>query len=409
MSEHRVPMLGTSWRRYEDPVLSRDPRVRAVVAALATLPSPEPRPEFRAELRAQLVAIAPRIISESAEATTTPLIDIVPGKAPTQSTGAAAARPRHTDSALARIRRISIGRPLAVAASVITAFAILFGGAVWMSQKALPGDTLYGLKRASESWQLATDTNPTDKARDYLKFANTRVDEAHALAERASASAAGSGLQAGGFDSHTADLIESTLASADHDVTSASSLLGKQAVQSKSSSPLDVLTSWAPDQLSRLRDLASAMPDGALRARTQSSARLVRAAVHRANKLAATVHTGCPSTSSTDQLGPLPISSCPSGSVTTPKQHNQPKTKQHRTKANTAGPNAGANSSSPQPNPSATTGPTDPGSSSPSPIISVPPIDLPTSSGSLPLTVNSCSLGLTLGPINVGVGSCDGG
>jgi hypothetical protein len=84
MSEHRVPMLGASWRRLEDPAHSRDPRVRALVAALAALPAPEPRPEFRAELRAQLVAIAPRIITESA-GDTTPMVEIVPAKTKTKT------------------------------------------------------------------------------------------------------------------------------------------------------------------------------------------------------------------------------------------------------------------------------------------------------------------------------------
>ena len=68
MGEHRVALLGASWRRSEDPATSRDPRMRAVVGALATLPAPPMRAEFRAELRAQLVAITPRIVAESAPA-----------------------------------------------------------------------------------------------------------------------------------------------------------------------------------------------------------------------------------------------------------------------------------------------------------------------------------------------------
>src|SRR3954470_3111006 len=90
MGEHRVPLLGSGWRRNDDPATSRDPRVRAVVGALATLPAPELRDDFRAELRAQLVAITPRIVKESAE--TGSMIDIVPARATT----AAPARPRPT-------------------------------------------------------------------------------------------------------------------------------------------------------------------------------------------------------------------------------------------------------------------------------------------------------------------------
>src|SRR5262249_22979546 len=153
------------------------------------------------------------------------------------------------DSVLARTRGVRLGRHLVVAASIITMFALLFGGAVWMSQKALPGDTLYGLKPASESWRLATAGSPTDKARDRLQCAQTRVGEAKALAARASGTAIGTGPQAGGLNAHTDALIGSTLASADHDVRSASTLLGNQAVRSRTSNPLTVLMSWAPGQL----------------------------------------------------------------------------------------------------------------------------------------------------------------
>jgi hypothetical protein len=399
-------MLGSSWRRYEDPAVSRDPRVRAVVGALASLPSPEPRPEFRAELRAQLVAITPRIISETVEADT-PLVDIVPGKTPARATSARSARAKHADGALASVRSISIGRPLAVAVSVLTAFALLFGGAVWMSQKALPGDTLYGLKRASESWRLATDGNPSDKARDYLHFAQTRVDEARDLAQRATATAAGPGVHAGGFDAHTADLVGSTLASADHDVTSASWLLGTQAVKSKSTSPLGAIPSWAPAQLQRLRELASLMPQGALRARTMSSIRLVNAAVQRANQLAATMRTGCLSTSNSDALGPVPYSNCPSHPAGAPKPSGHPKTGNKPSKANHHGPSVGTSAAPPRASTSPSNGPSSPPSTSPSQIITVPPLPLPTSS--LPLRVNSCSLGLSLGIVTLGIGVCPSG
>jgi hypothetical protein len=401
MSEHRVPMLGASWRRSEDPALSSDPRVRAVVGALATLPSPAPRDEFRAELRAQLVAIAPRIIAESAEATTS-MVDIVPGRA-APAAERAAGRPRHTDSAFARIRGLRLGRPLAVAASVIAAFAMLFGGAVWMSQKALPGDTLYGLKRASESWQLSTDGSPTQKARDYLKFAQTRVDEAQQLASRATASAAGVGPQAGGLDSHTAELIDSTLASADHDVISASTLLGTQAVKTKSADPLDLLTAWAPDQLTRLHDLAAAVPDSSLRGRTQSSARLVTAAVNRAKQLAPKLATGCLDPSTTDDLGPLPTCT----PTSTPTKPHQQKPAHDRTKGHSGTGQPATSSQTPQqPGGPSATSPA-PGSSS-SPIVNLPSL-LPTSTSSLPLTVDSCSVGVTLGPIGIGVGACASG
>ena len=54
MSEHRVSMLGLFWRRYEEPSRSRDPRVRAVVGALAELPALEVRGLMYPDARALL-------------------------------------------------------------------------------------------------------------------------------------------------------------------------------------------------------------------------------------------------------------------------------------------------------------------------------------------------------------------
>lgn len=401
MSEHRVPMLGASWRRYEDPAHSRDPRVRAVVGALATLPSPEPRAEFRTELRAQLVAIAPRIIAESAATETAPLPEIVPGRekaaAPARST------PRHADGVFARLRGISIGRPLGVAASVLTAFVLLFGGAVWMSQKALPGDTLYGLKRASESFRLSIAGSPTEKAKDYLEFAQTRVDEAKQLASRASADALGSGAQAGSVDSHTATLITSTLGSADSDVKNASSLLAQQAVSSNSSAPLGVLTEWAPSQLARLHALAAAMPDKSLRHRAQSSAQVVRQAAHRAKALAPAVASGCASTAATDDFGPLPLSGC---STAAPGRKGKSGHSQVKPKQSTVGTKGTNGSVQPPTQPKSSTAPApaqSSSSSSPAPIIQLPTLPALTDTSG---PISTCGVHLTVGPLPINLGSC---
>ena len=165
MAEHRVSLLRSALRRRVDPARSRDPRVQAVVGALASLPiAPPPDPAFRAELRAQLVAITPRIVAESAP------------PAPAAATAAqTAATAKTVPTKPERTRRFSLGRPLAVTASLVAVLALLLGGAVWMSRKALPGDTLYGLKRASESLQLATAGSDREKAQDYLDFAATRA------------------------------------------------------------------------------------------------------------------------------------------------------------------------------------------------------------------------------------------
>lgn len=410
MSEHRVPMLGASWRRYEDPVRSRDPRIRELVGALATLPAPSPTPEFRAELRAQLVAIAPRIIGESDAPAD--LVPVVASETEAQPSRAAARRPRHTDathtdSVLARLRALPIGRPLRIAVAVVATFAVLLGGAVWMSKKALPGDALYGLKRASENVQLDFAGSDTEKAKLLLAFAGNRTNEVSGLLSRAGVS--GDGAQASGLDSHTASLIGSTLASADSDVKSASTLLTKQAVQKKSAAPLAVLTNWAPKQLSRLQGIAAAMPDSALRTRTESSADLVSAVVTHAQLLAPNVASGCASSVTASPVGPLPIGACgiDPGTVLPPGLGGQSSASGHPTHGGT-GVAGNGNSVSVVPAGGSSTDGVQPTAGEPSKPggvhVTLPPITTP----SLPVSVSSCGINASLGPIGIGIGLCSG-
>jgi hypothetical protein len=424
MGEHRVPMLGSSWRRYEEPARSRDPRVKAVVGALATLPGPEMRPEFRAELRAQLVAITARVVTESTK--TAPMVDIVPAPArvrprPTpHGTRTVPAQPaRHADSFLTRLRGIRLGRPLAVATAVIVTFAVLLGGAVVMSKKALPGDALYGLKRASERLELATATSNTEKATDYLDFATTRANEVKDLLSRSTGAALG-GTQAAGLNPDTAKLIRSTLSSGDVDVKAASRLLGADAVQHSSPAPLRTMTNWTPGQAQRLRQIANAMPDSTLRTQALSSLHLVQRAQARAVALNSKLGCDCLGSAASDELGPVPCSPCTSP-LSQPQQ--QPSAPGVTQPGATSHPKA-------TPKPAASTAPVRPGSSSSSaaataggaqpadspapsgsasttpPLLNLPSL-LPTkSSTSSPVTVNSCGASLSI--LGIGLDLCNG-
>jgi hypothetical protein len=408
MSEHRVPMLGTSWRRFEDPVRSRDPRIRSLVAALATLPAPAPRPEFRAELRAQLVAIAPRIVAESSEPTAVlPKVGAPTAEAAGAAPHAARRRPRHTDSAFARLRAIPLARPLRIVTAVVAAFALLLGGAVWMSRKALPGDTLYGLKRASEQVQLQFAGSDTAKAKDLLHFASVRADEVQDLLARDGVSGGGaSGLNAG-----TANLIASTLASADSDVRSASDILTTQALEQRSPGTLNVLTKWAPGQISRLQGIAAAVPDPSLRNRTESSAHLVDAAVARAEQLAPKIVAGCAAaTAPADSLGPLPQAVCSTTPTSIPPvlgtTSGTPRSASATHSGGVSG-SGGGSIVSVQPATSGANGVQPTGSETTKGGGILPPI-LPSTTPSLPVGVSSCGVNASLGPIGIGIGLCSG-
>ncbi|MBI4310937.1 MAG: DUF4382 domain-containing protein [Chloroflexi bacterium] len=71
-------------------------------------------------------------------------------------------------------------------ASAAAAFAIVAGGfgLVSASDDALPGQTLYPIKRAAEDVRLALDRSPEAKAQRYLAYAERRGQEMTALIER---------------------------------------------------------------------------------------------------------------------------------------------------------------------------------------------------------------------------------
>ena len=394
MSEHRVSMLSSSLRRTEDLENARDPRVRTLVDALRTVDyAPAPDAQFRAELRAQLVAVAPRIIAES-----TPEVVAAPaaGRRSSVTTGSPLSD---------QLRRRRFVRPLAVAAGVAAAFLMLFGGAVWMSQKSLPGDSLYGLKRASENVQLSLTSGGTDRGHEYLSLAQTRVEEAQKLLSRDSASASGGGDLAGGLSSHTADLIAANLGSADSDLRRGSDLLNTQAVSADSQSPITLITGWAPGQLRRLQDLSTALPTGSLQNRTKSSWTLTHSALTRARALAPAVASGCASTSKTDRLGPVPT--CPTATTPATQAPKTPAPSGHassgsRSKGGTTAIPGGTKRSSSTSSSASTPGAGSP-SSTPAPALPSLPALLPTKP---PVSIGSCGISIALGPIGINVGSC---
>ena len=210
-----------------------------------------------------------------------------------------------------RFGTISAARPMAIATASLAVLALLLAGAVLMSRQALPGDALYGLKRADENVQLSLAGNDTAKGRQYLKQATNRADEVSALLRRASALAVGSGPSAAGtISAHTVALISGALNSGDADTRDATRLLGTEAVEQGSSSPLAPLTSWAPEQRARLQQIAAELPDGLLHARAVESSDLVTSALARAQTLSSLAACHCVSTTTSDSLGPVPCGPC---------------------------------------------------------------------------------------------------
>jgi hypothetical protein len=219
-----------------------------------------------------------------------------------------------------RLRKMPIGRPLGVVASLVTVLALVLGGAVYLSQDSLPGDTLYGLKRTSERVELSWSGSDTDRAHKLLEFATTRVDESRRLVSRPSASAADGGpLADGRLSPQTTRLVSDTLASADDDTRTASRLLGAAAVKQASAAPLADVSTWASGQLARLTRLRESIPTSATaRTKVTESATLVRAVATRAGTLQKRVACDCLRDAPSDSLGPVPVSTPKAPQTTAP-------------------------------------------------------------------------------------------
>jgi hypothetical protein len=297
MNRHRMSDLLGSLRRLPDPTRWPDPVVRALVAQLGTVALPAPRPRFRSELRTQLVAIAPRLVSEAAE------------------TGA------DTEPAPGSATNRWVARPLRVAAGLVVTAALLLGLGVWASQRALPGDALYSLKRAWESTRLAF-THGTDRGTTYLHYATRRTDEVSGLLSRASAS--GTGAVADGLGSHTISLIDSTLDSADSDVREGTRILTDEASAQRSAKPLQILIGWAPEQLSALHSLEARLPLGVARNRVLNSISVLTTSATRAQVLAPLAKCGCFDTLPSDTDGPVPPAGAPASASGAPSEPDSP-------------------------------------------------------------------------------------
>ncbi len=308
MNEHRVPMLGGAWRRHGDPALSSDPRVRELVGALAGLEvAPPMRAEFRAELRAQLVAVTPRLVEEG-EPTAPAPAEVRTKRAAKAET--AAEEPK---------RRFRFAKPLIAVACALTAFVLLLGGAVLLSQHALPGDALYGVKRASEDIEYSTTSGAVAKGKLKLEFAATRIGEVQDLLHTPTAMAGGAGAIAdsGQISSSTAGLVHDTLKSADDDIWSASQMLNGDAVRNDNAASLTAITSWAPAQITAMGTIVGRIPAGTtLHHDAEYTLGLLRQAKQRSTALRADLGCNCLS-STPDQFGPVP---CAGSCSPPPKQ-----------------------------------------------------------------------------------------
>ncbi|MFF0227976.1 DUF5667 domain-containing protein [Streptomyces sp. NPDC004629] len=182
----------------------------ALATGLGALPKPHLDPEVKVVQRAQLVAAMEAMLREGgATGATDPT---VPAQRSHRAEGA------HRAGPLGKLRpRTRLTKGLAAGGLSVGVAAGAFGGVAAASSDALPGDSLYGLKRGIEEFKLNYLTDGDDeRGQTYLDQASTRLSEARRLLERG---------RGGHLDHESIGEIRRTLSGMRQDVTEGHRLL----------------------------------------------------------------------------------------------------------------------------------------------------------------------------------------
>ncbi|MEV5957868.1 DUF5667 domain-containing protein [Streptomyces sp. NPDC051987] len=203
----------------------------ALATGLAALPRPELDPEVKVVQRAQLVAAMEAMLAEGT------LGGAADASVPEQR--AARAKGAHRASPLGKLRpRSRLTKGLAAGGLSVGVAAGAFGGVAAASSDALPGDSLYGLKRGIEDFKLNYLTDGDDqRGQTYLDQASTRLMEARRLMERG---------RGGHLDHESIGEIRRTLSGMQQDVTEGHRLLHEAYERDPDSlGPIQALSAFA--------------------------------------------------------------------------------------------------------------------------------------------------------------------
>ena len=212
----------------------------SVVDKLQTLPRPELSADTKTVHRAQLIAAMENAFSGGA------------GERVPEQRSAFGARRAAAAAALSRLRpKTRITKGLAAGGLTLGVVAGAFGGAAVASTNALPGDTLYGLKRGMEDLRLDLAGGSTDRGRVHLDKASTRLDEVRLLMER---------QQAGELDENQLAEVRSTLASMHSDATEGRRLLSQAHQDDGSIAPLRALSAFNEKSSTAWSELRNRLP-----------------------------------------------------------------------------------------------------------------------------------------------------
>ncbi|MGW7097297.1 DUF5667 domain-containing protein [Streptomyces sp. NPDC054874] len=208
----------------------------ALANGLGELPKPQLDPEVKMVQRAQLVAAMETMFAEGG-ASTGPTVPVQRGK------GA------HRASPLRKLRpRSRWAKGLTAGGLTVGVAAGAFGGVAAASSDALPGDSLYGLKRGMEDISLGMAKGDADRGEVYLDQASTRLSEARRLMERG---------RSGALDHESLGAVRRALNGMSHDASEGHRLLHSAYQRDGAIGPIQTLDTFSRshrDAWSSLRD-----------------------------------------------------------------------------------------------------------------------------------------------------------
>ncbi|MET7988597.1 MULTISPECIES: DUF5667 domain-containing protein [unclassified Streptomyces] len=203
----------------------------ALANGLGELPEPELDPEVKIVQRAQLVAAMEAMLLEGTAAGGEGPDRALPEQRSHRAKGT------HRANGLGKLRpRSRLSKGLAAGGLTVGVAAGAFGGVAAASADALPGDSLYGLKRGMEDIKLDLAHGDSDRGELYLDQASNRLSEARRLMERG---------RSGHLDHESLGEVRRALSGMQHDATEGHRLLHEAYERDGSLGPIQALSAFS--------------------------------------------------------------------------------------------------------------------------------------------------------------------
>ncbi|WP_086564527.1 DUF5667 domain-containing protein [Streptomyces africanus] len=221
-------------------------RLLALASGLGALPKPELDPEVKVVQRAQLVAAFEAMLQEGTAGG-----GATDGAVPEQRSPQA--RGAHRAGSLKKFRpRSRLAKGLTAGGLSVGVAASAFGGVAAASNDALPGDSLYGLKRGIEDVKLGLADSADERGRVYLDHASTRLSEARRLMERG---------RSGPLDHESLGEIRRALSGMRHDASEGHRLLSEAYQRDPDSlGPIQALSAFSRSHREAWGELRAKLP-----------------------------------------------------------------------------------------------------------------------------------------------------